>query len=94
MTSTHFPIFRVALGLLLIGSMFLGPVWLTALIAVIGVVRFPYYWEFLIAAVSIEVLYGGSGLRTWSAYLPIYALVLFGAVEASRTYIREELLRL
>ena len=94
MSLTRSVLFRIVLGLSLVGSLFLGSVWLSLGLALVGLFWFPYYWEFLIVAVCVEALCGGGvHARTSSAFFPLFAFLLCVIVEASRTFVREEVLR-
>ena len=94
MTYSRTALLRTVLSLSLVGSLFLGSVWLSLGLALVGLFWFPYSWEFLIVAVCVEALYGGGvHARTSSAFFPLFAFLLFVIVEASRTFVREEVLR-
>lgn len=82
---------RMVLGIVCMLSFFLWSYWVTLALCVIGLVLFPSYWEFLIVAVSFELLYGAESPSAPFVLvaLPLLAIAVFLFVEVLRMFIRE-----
>ncbi len=84
---------RTVLDLSLFVGLFIFPFWLFASIAILGLVIIPYFFEFLIAFASLELLYRGALMTHHALYLALGALVLFIVMQALRMFIRERAMR-
>ena len=95
MTTKGKGLVRIALGISLVVSFFFCSYWITFALALIGLVLVPYYWEFLIASVLVESLYGSGASfhQFFRAHVPLFALCVFVFAEFLRTRIRERTFR-
>ena len=84
---------RTTFDLALFVGLFIFPFWLFASIAFIGLVFVPYFFEFLIAFASLELLYRGATVTHYSIYLALSAIALFILMQALRIFIRERRMR-
>ena len=84
---------RAIFDLILFVGLFIFPFWLFAAIAILGLVIVPYFFEFLIAFASLELLYRGAVMTHYAIYLALGAVALFIIVQALRIFIRERAMR-
>ena len=80
---------RIILGTILFFGLFVMPFWVFAILALIGLIFIPYYWEGLIFFACADLLYhGGASLMIRYGY-PLLLAGLFLVIELVRGYIRE-----
>ncbi len=84
---------RTVLDLTLFVGLFLFPFWLFASIAILGLVIIPYFFEFLIAFASLELLYRAATISDYALALAVGAVALFIIIQALRIFIRERAMR-
>lgn len=85
---------RTIFDLALFVGLFFFPFWLFASIAILGLIIIPYFFEFLIAFASLELLYRGATMTHYSMYLALGAVALFFIMQVLRIFIRERALRI
>lgn len=76
-------------------SIFLLPFWVTVSLLFVGVFYIPFYWEFFVGLIVIELLYRG-GTPQYSSvvdFLPFFGIAIFAVIELLRTFIRKQVLR-
>ncbi len=84
---------RTIFDIALFVGLFIFPFWLFASIAILGLIIVPYFFEFLIAFASLELLYRGATMTHHAIYLALGAVVLFIVMQAVRIFIRERAMR-
>ncbi len=85
---------RILLGLLLCVGLFVFPYWFVMLVALVIAIIIPYYIEFIVLVAFEEMLYAGAGIGHVSVVIPVVLLLGFILLEASRSLIRERILRI
>ena len=82
---------RVLWGVMLILSFFALPFAWTGLFGIVGLLLFPWYWEFLFILFLNELYYGSLVMieSTFSTLLPLYGTTLFVLVEVGRSFLRQ-----
>ena len=84
---------RTTFDLALFVGLFIFPFWLFASVAILGLIIVPYFFEFLVAFASLELLYGGAIVTHYSIYLTLGVVIFFIVVQALRIFIRERATR-
>lgn len=84
---------RTTFDLALFVGLFIFPFWLFASVAILGLIIVPYFFEFLIAFASLELLYRGTIVTHYSIYLTLGVVIFFIIVQALRIFIRERAMR-
>ena len=85
--------FRVFIGSVLFIGVFFFPYWISAVIALIGLIVIPYYWEAIVVLGLVELLYKGGVSVELFTVVPLLILAFFVMVQISREYFREYFLR-
>ena len=86
-------VLRTVFDLTLFVGLFIFPFWLFVSVAIVGLIIIPYYFEFLIAFASLELLYRGDVITHYGLYLALGAVALFIIMQALRIFIRERAMR-
>lgn len=81
---------RLTITCCLIVGVFILPWWATLLLSVYGALRFPLFFEALIAGVSIDVMYGTHELFGVSGAATMFALIIILCSLFIRRHIRYE----
>ena len=84
---------RTVFDLTLFVGLFIFPFWLFASLAISGLIIIPYFFEFLVAFASLELLYRGAVITHHGLYLALGAVALFIIMQALRMFIRERAMR-
>lgn len=84
---------RTLFDLTLFVGLYFFPFWIFASIALLGLIIIPYFFEFLIAFASLELLYRGAALTHDAIFLALGAVALFIIMQALRVFIRERAMR-
>ncbi len=84
---------RTVIDLALFVGLFIFPFWLFASMAILGLVIVPYFFEFLVALASLELLYRGAVVTHYAIYLALGAVAFFIIMQALRIFIRERAIR-
>ena len=84
---------RIILNIGILFSLFVAPFYLSLCLILIGLFFIPYYWESVALLFCIELLYQGPFPTLTASIIspPLYALVLFFAVQHVRRFAQEKL---
>ena len=83
-------LYRITAGILLFFAVFVAPWWVVGIIAVIGAIRFGSYYELVIAAFVMDVLYSKSSGLFWGTpfLFTVVGVLIFLGAEFVRVRVR------